>query len=168
MNGSAGVATCHAHGDNFSRPRGLELISVPPYRAGAHFGPPTEPSFRPQAGGAVTESDCVRRSQVSNSDERPRLETPPLLHYSSLLTKASLSPLSLNSFYCLCYFTLCYPAADNDNLMTPAKPPEVFLRKAREKDSKRNRVGIDGTTVHRRLATETERRYDAIMALWTE
>jgi hypothetical protein len=29
MNGSAGVAACHAHGDNFSRPGGLEPISVP-------------------------------------------------------------------------------------------------------------------------------------------
>ena len=87
MNGSAGVAACHAHGDNFSRPGGLEPISVSPYRAGAHFGPPTVPAFRSQAGGAVTESSCVRRSQVSNSDERPRLETPPLLHYSSVLAK---------------------------------------------------------------------------------
>jgi hypothetical protein len=45
-----------------------------PHRAGAHFGPPTEPAFRPQVGGAVTESGCVRRSQVSDSDGRPRLE----------------------------------------------------------------------------------------------
>jgi hypothetical protein len=30
MNGSAGVAAFHAHGDNFSRPGGPEPISVPP------------------------------------------------------------------------------------------------------------------------------------------
>jgi hypothetical protein len=30
MDGSAGVASCYAHGDNFSRPGGLEPISVPP------------------------------------------------------------------------------------------------------------------------------------------
>jgi hypothetical protein len=30
MNGSAGVAVCHAHGDDFSRPGGLEPTSVPP------------------------------------------------------------------------------------------------------------------------------------------
>src|SRR3954454_21059449 len=51
----------HAHGDNFSRPGGLDPISVP-HRAGAYFGPPTEPAFRPQVEGAVTESGCVRRS----------------------------------------------------------------------------------------------------------
>jgi hypothetical protein len=168
MNGSARVAACYAHGDIFSRPDGLEPHFGPHYRAGAHFGPPTVPAFRPQAEGAVTESGCVRRPQVSNSDERPRLETPPLLQYSSVLAKASSSPLSLNSFYCLCCFTLCYSAADNNNLMTPAKPPKVFLRRAQEKKGlEENSVGIDGTKVYRRLDPETERRCDATMALWT-
>src|SRR6202044_770132 len=32
-------------------------------------------------------------------------------------------------FYCLCCFTPCYSAADNDSLMTPTKPPAVFLRR---------------------------------------
>src|SRR5277367_3888516 len=47
MNGSAGVAACHAHEDNFSRPGGLEPISVSPYRAGAHFGPPHSACLSP-------------------------------------------------------------------------------------------------------------------------
>jgi hypothetical protein len=51
--------------------------------------------------------------------------------------------------------------------MTPAKHPRAFLLRAREKGSENNRVGIDGTRVYKRLCPETERRYDATMALWT-
>ena len=144
------------------------LVGRSPFRS------PTEPAFRLQAGGA--ESGCVRGSLVPNSDGHPRFETlfisvsscsPPLLHYSSVLAGSS-SPLSSNSFYCIYCFTLCYSAADNDNLMTPTKPSTIFLRRAREKGSENNRVGIDGTKVHRRLDPDTKRIYDATMTLWIE
>jgi hypothetical protein len=49
--------------------------------------------------------------------------------------------------------------------MTPAKPPTAFLHRARENGLENDRVGIDGTRVHKRLDPETERRYDATMAL---
>jgi hypothetical protein len=122
-------------------------------------------------------SDCASRDKPSDSDGRPRLETlsisvssysPPLLHYSSVLAKAFIISAVFGLFLLSLLLTLCYSAANNDNLMTPTKSPTVFLRRAREKGSEKTRVGIDSTKVHRRLDPEAERRYDATMALWTE